>query len=309
MSFEKKFFQNAVDPRRALGWGLLTGLIWLGQAGAVYAQDEIGARVIKDPAEIVDNLWVIAPTILTAWLIIALVQRFLPRLANSVPSRFRLYILPWVPILRLAILFIATMIIVPLVFNLSTSNIWTVLGATGLAIGFAFKDYVSSLIAGIVAIAERPYSVGDWVQIGDDYGLVTSMDMRSLRMVTPDDTTIIIPHSRIWTDNIANANSGKRDHLCVADFYVEPNHDVAAARQKLWDVAMTSPYINLAEGSVTRPVVVIVKEEPWATHYRLKVYPIDGRDEFKFTSDLTMRGKAALARMGIRSVSVPAVPQ
>jgi hypothetical protein len=55
--------------------------------------------------------------------------------------------------------------------------------------------------------------------------------------------------------------------------------------------------------------VVIVKEEPWATHYRLKVYPIDGRDEFKFTSDLTMRGKAALARMGIRSVSVPAVPQ
>ncbi len=71
---------------------------------------------------------------------------------------------------------------------------------------------------------------------------------------------------------------------------------------------MTSPFINLAESPTRREVVVIVREEPWATHYRLKAYPIDGRDEFKFTSDLTVRGKAALTRMDVRSVSVPAVP-
>ena len=293
---------------------VLTQGLWLalggGKSGVVMADagDETATGILKDIGKIAEQLPEILLIGLAAWVAVALVQRFLPQLADSVPSRFRLYILPWVPILRMAILVLAVVLILPKLVTLSADNIFAVLGATGLAVGFAFKDYVSSLIAGIVAIAERPYSVGDWVQIGGDYGLVTSMDMRALRIVTPDDTTITIPHSRIWTDNIANANGGQRDHQCVADFYVDPNHDVAAVRQKLWDVAMTSPFINLAESPTRREVVVIVREEPWATHYRLKAYPIDGRDEFKFTSALTVRGKAALTRMDVRSVSVPAVP-
>ncbi len=293
---------------------VLTLGLWLalgaGKSGAVMADagDETATGILKDIGKIAEQLPLILLIILAAWVTIALVQRFLPQLADSVPSRFRLYILPWVPILRMAILVLAVVLILPKLVTLSADNIFAVLGATGLAVGFAFKDYVSSLIAGIVAIGERPYSVGDWVQIGGDYGLVESMDMRALRIVTPDDTTITIPHSRIWTDNIANANSGKQDHQCVANFYVEPNHDPAAVRRKLWEVGMTSPFTNLSDSPARREVVVIVLEEPWATHYRLKAYPIDGRDEFIYISDLTVRGKAALARMGVRSVSAPAVP-
>jgi len=36
-----------------------------------------------------------------------------------------------------------------------------------------------------------------------------------------------------------------------------------------------------------------------------KAYPIDGRDQFKFTSDMTVRGKAALAKLGVKPASVP----
>jgi len=294
------------------GWLALVLWLCLGAGGAALAQEGSGAdtavSIIRDLSDIVKRLPQILLILLAAWAIIALVQRFLPRLAESVPARFRLYILPWVPILRLLILIITVMITLPMLVNLSSNNILAVLGATGLALGFAFKDYVSSLIAGIVAIAERPYSVGDWVEIGGDYGMVESVGMRALRIVTPDDTVITIPHSRIWTDNIANANSGKQDHLCVANFYVEPNHDTVAVRRKLWDVGMTSPYTNLSETPTHRDVVVIVVEEPWATHYRLKAYPIDGRDEFQFISDLTVRGKAALAEMGVQSVSAPVTP-
>ncbi len=301
----------------------ITLFTWLGLGirlgGFVAAQDANGTdgtgeatptavSIFKDWSKIKGNLPELILTVVLAVVLVEMVQRLLPRLADRVPSRFRLYVLPWAPILRLLILFFAVLIVMSMLLNPTPGNVVAVLGTAGLAIGFAFKDYVSSLIAGIVAIVERPYSVGDWVKIGGDYGQVQGMGMRSLRMVTPDDTAITIPHSRIWTDNIANANGGKRDHLCVADFYVDPNHDVAAARQKLWDVAMTSPFINLADTATPRHVVVIVREEPWATHYRLKAYPIDGRDEFKFTSDLTVQGKAALTRMGVRSVSAPAVP-
>jgi len=84
--------------------------------------------------------------------------------------------------------------------------------------------------------------------------------------------------------------------MCVVDFYLEPKHDGALVRQSLYDAALTSPYVNLE-----RPILVIVAEKPWGTHYKLKAYPVDARDQFQFISDLTVRGKAALADLKVQA--------
>jgi small conductance mechanosensitive channel len=122
-------------------------------------------------------------------------------------------------------------------------------------------------------------------------------------MVTPDDTVVTIPHLAIWTTSIHNANDGQRDLQCVADFYLHPDHDAVLVRQKLREVALTSPFIQLE-----RPVSVVVAETPWATHYRLKAYPIEGRDQFQFTSDLTVRGKQALGELEVKAAAWAPIP-
>lgn len=237
----------------------------------------------------------------TTWVLILLVQRLLPWVADRVPGRFRFYILPLVPLLRLILIFGAVIEITPLIIKPTPQNLLAVLGAAGLTLGFAFKDYIGSLLAGVVAIYERPYRPGDWVKIDDTYGEVKALGLRSLKVVTPDDTVVTIPHAKIWTTNIANANDGKREHLCVADFYLHPAHDAHRVRRKLREVALTSSYLQLE-----RPIDVTVSERPWGTHYRLKAYPIDGRDQFQFVSDLTIRAKAALDTIGVQPALAPA---
>ncbi|MEZ4591553.1 MAG: mechanosensitive ion channel [Chloroflexota bacterium] len=227
-------------------------------------------------------------------------QWFLPWLAEQIPSRFRLYVLPLMPILQLVLVVLALMRIVPLLIDPTPENVLAISGAVAITIGFAFQDYVSSLIAGIVAVYERPYRIGDWVKIGDAYGEVIGLGFRAIQLVTPDDTVVLIPHKLMWDSIIYNDNSGQREHQCVADFYLQSEHDAEIVRQKLRQVALTSPYLQL-----DRPISVIVIEKPWGTHYRLKAYPIDGRDQFKFTSDMTVRGKAALARLGVRPANAP----
>lgn len=227
-------------------------------------------------------------------------QWFLPWFTEQIPSRFRLYVLPLMPILQLMLVILALMRIVPLVIDPTPENVLAISGAVAITIGFAFQDYVSSLIAGIVAIYERPYRIGDWVRIGDAYGEVIALGFRSIQLVTPDDTVVLIPHKLMWDSIIFNDNSGQREHQCVADFYLQSEHDAETVRQKLRQVALTSPYLQL-----DRPISVIVIEKPWGTHYRLKAYPIDGRDQFKFTSDMTVRGKAALSRLGVRPANAP----
>jgi small-conductance mechanosensitive channel len=233
--------------------------------------------------------------IAVAWTLLRLIQWLVPWVANRMPGRFRLYILPFEPILRLLIIVITLILIVPMVVEPTPQNLIAILGAAGLAMGFAFKDYVSSLIAGIVAVCERPYRPGDWVTIDGTYGEIQSLGLRAVRLVTPDDTMVTIPHKKIWDTNIQNANAGKRDLLCVADFYLDPDHDAAEVCHKLHSVALTSSYVQLE-----RLISVVLSEKPWGTHYKLKAYPIDGRDQFQFTSDLTVRGKAALRNIGVR---------
>jgi small conductance mechanosensitive channel len=249
------------------------------------------------------NFKQIGVIVVVAYVLAKAVELFLPWLAERLPGRLRLYILPSVPVLRLFILIVAIAEILPLVVNLTFHNSIAILGASGLAIGFALKDYASGIVAGIVTLYERPYRPGDWVQVDNAYGEVQNVKLRSLRLVTPDDTVVTIPNSKIWQTNIYNANDGKRNLMCVTDFYLEPRHDATRVRQALYDVALTSPYVNL-----DNPILVIVAEKPWGTHYQIKAYPVDGRDQFQFISDLTIRGKAVLGELNIQAaVACPAL--
>ena len=178
----------------------------------------------------------------------------MPFLAERGPSRLRLYLLAVVPVARLLLLTTAILWIVPIVFNITFQNFLVIAGAASVAIGFAFKDYVSSLIAGVVAIFERPYRPGDWVKIGGDYGEVRSVGMRAIRVLTADANVIVIPHSKLWTDNISNSNDGAHTLMCVADFYLAPQHDAAAMRSVLQDVALTSAYLDYARARDRRAV-------------------------------------------------------
>ncbi|MGB4859845.1 MAG: mechanosensitive ion channel domain-containing protein [Dokdonella sp.] len=234
------------------------------------------------------------------WFAIFVFRKVLPYLAERGPKQFRLYLLGAVPIIRLMLLVLAVLWVVPIIFNITFQNFLVIAGAAGVAIGFAFKDYVSSLLAGVVAIIERPYRPGDWVEIDGDYGEVKFVGMRSIRIVTAADNTITIPHDTIWKENISNSNDGSRTLMCIADFYLAPNHDAARMRTALRDVAVTSAYYNY-----DKPATVMLNETPWGTHYRLKAYPFDLSDQFSFISDLTVRGKLAIAQEGGVEVMAP----
>ena len=229
-----------------------------------------------------------------AYLSIFISQKFFPWLADEVPSRFRLFLLGLVPVTRLVIIIAAFVMIIPLFLYPTFANLVTLLGALGIAIGFALKDYVSSLIAGIVTLYERPYQPGDWIEVNGAYGEVRTINMRTVEIVTPDDTVVQIPHLQLWHQLVFNSNDGGQNLQCTADFYLNHQHDVATVRELLYDTALTSNFLQ-----IRKQIVVAVINRPWGRNYRLKAYPIDPRHQFDFVSDLTVRGKSALDTLGV----------
>lgn len=162
------------------------------------------------------------------------------------------------------------------------------------------KDYVSSLIAGVVSAVELPYRPGDWVEIDGVYGEVKHVGLRTVEVVTPDDTLVAIPHLKLWDHPIHNANNGDISLQCVASFYLHPQDKADWVRTALRDVALTSAYLRF-----DKPLLVVAEEQPWGTHYRIRAYPMDPRQQFVFLTDLTLRGKAVLSEAGIRPALLP----
>lgn len=233
-------------------------------------------------------------------LLIVVSQRGLNWVANRLHGQVRFRVFALVPLTRLLILIAALAIIVPIVIEPSLCNMVTLLGAVGLAIGFALKDYVSSLIAGVVSAVELPYRPGDWVKIDGTYGEVKHVGMRTVEVQTPDDDMVAVPHLKLWDTAIYNANNGGTSLQCVASFYLHPEHEAGWVRKALRDVALTSAYLKFDE-----PIIVVAEEKPWGTHYRIRAYPVDPRQQFLFVTDLTVRGKTVLSAAGIQPALLP----
>lgn len=256
----------------------------------------LGGSAFTSTEQEFKNLPTVLFLLIVAWLLFWLLRRTMLHLAQALPARSRPRLTQWIPVLRLLFQLVSVMLVIMLLTESPIATLVSVL----VAIGVIMRDYFSSLIAGIIALWETPYRPGDWVELGGHYGKVKEVGLRTVHLVTPDDTLVIVPHATIWNGVVANANDGQPDHLCVANFYLHPDHNAKAVRQKLRDVAITSPYIRL-----DKDAKVIVLEKPWGTHYRVKGYPVAGDDEFMFISDLTVRGKDALRSMDCQFATVP----
>jgi MscS family membrane protein len=118
-------------------------------------------------------------------------------------------------------------------------------GILGIAIGFASKDTLANLFAGIFILADAPYKLGDFVVLDSgERGKVTDIGIRSTRILTRDDIQIIIPNAAIGAAKIINETGGphpkRRVRVSVGVAY---GSDVAQVKEILMDVAQKCQYV------------------------------------------------------------------
>lgn len=83
-------------------------------------------------------------------------------------------------------------------------------GVLGLAFGFAAKDTLANLFAGVFILADNPYKVGDYVNLDTgERGEVSYIGIRSTRLITRDDIEVTIPNAVIGNAKIVNETGGK----------------------------------------------------------------------------------------------------
>jgi small conductance mechanosensitive channel len=88
--------------------------------------------------------------------------------------------------------------------GIQTASFVAVIGAAGLAIGFALQGSLSNLAAGVMLIIFKPVKVGDFIEGGGAAGSVESVGIFVTTLITPDNKVVYIPNSTLTGGNITN---------------------------------------------------------------------------------------------------------
>lgn len=91
--------------------------------------------------------------------------------------------------------------------GIQTASFIAILGAAGLAIGLALQGSLSNFAAGVLILILRPFNVGNYVEMANTAGTVTSINIFTTELLTGDNKKIIIPNSRVLDSNIVNFSS------------------------------------------------------------------------------------------------------
>ncbi|MBC8312496.1 MAG: mechanosensitive ion channel family protein [Candidatus Marinimicrobia bacterium] len=115
-------------------------------------------------------------------------------------------------------------------------------GILSVVIGFAAKDTLSNLFAGIFIMADAPYKEGDYINLdAGERGYVRSIGIRSTRIMTRDDIEITIPNSVIANSKIVNESGGpyekERVRITISVSY---ESDIEQVKRVLTEIAITS---------------------------------------------------------------------
>lgn len=147
-------------------------------------------------------------------------------------------------IIRNILLYMGSTILVITVLRQIGLDVSTLLGAAGIigvAVGFASQTSVSNVISGIFLLSERPFEVGDVIQVGDKTGIVSSIDLMSIKIRTFDNLFIRIPNQMVLNTEVTNITRFPIRRMDIS-FQVAYKEDLERVRKVLLEIIESNPY-------------------------------------------------------------------
>jgi len=160
-------------------------------------------------AQAQDQLVKYAPAVLKAVLTLFfgwIVARILRSVARKIMIKAKIETTLVGFICNLTYAVLMTLVIVSTVqaLGIATTSFVAVLGAAGLAVGFALQGSLANFAAGVMLIIFRPFKAGDFVEVGGVNGSVEEVQIFATMMKTPDNKRVVVPNSSITGGTITN---------------------------------------------------------------------------------------------------------
>jgi len=146
-------------------------------------------------------------------------------------------------------LYILLIFLIATNLGVESSSVAAILASSGIAIGLALQGSLSNLAGGMLILALKPFTVGDYIitQVGNNEGTVKEIKLFFTKLTTIDNKTIIIPNGALSNSSITNVTDRPQRQLDLR-IHISHQTDLHNAKKKLEEILQETPEILSEEG-------------------------------------------------------------
>jgi len=174
-------------------------------------------------------------------------------------------------------------------------------GVVGIAVGFAAKDTLSNIIAGVLLIMDRPFEVGDRIEVwtapanSSTWGDVLDVGLRATKIRTTDNIVIVIPNNEIMMRDIINYTTITKEIRVRIPIGIAYDADVNKAKEVINQISLELDWVMKDPA----PIVVVRSFGDSAVNLQARVWINDPRKRMDTISHITDRVKEVFQKEGI----------
>jgi small-conductance mechanosensitive channel len=134
------------------------------------------------------------------------------------------------------VLFVTVGASIMTLWGINLSGLLVGAGFLGIVVGLAARQTLGSLIAGFVLMFSRPFTVGDWIEVGEEEGIVTDITIMNTRLQNFDGETVVMPNDRVNDQSLINRSANGRLRLRTEvgiDYDADPDHAETVALEAI----------------------------------------------------------------------------
>jgi len=125
----------------------------------------------------------------------------------------------------------------------SMTNLTVIAGALSVGIGFGLQNVINNFVSGIIILFERPFKVGDWVEIDGEEGKIKQINIRSTELETFKRTSVIVPNATLLSSSVINMTHGNNWTRLSVSVGVAYGSDVEKVKDILLECANANPKV------------------------------------------------------------------
>lgn len=136
------------------------------------------------------------------------------------------------------VVYIAAILMILSIFGLrgSLTSLLAGAGFLGIIVGMATKDVLSGVISGMVLYIDRPFKIGDWVEVNGEQGIVQDLSLQTTRIRNFSGELVTIPNSKITSSTVINKTAEPNSRLDIGigvDYDTDMNEALILCKEVL----------------------------------------------------------------------------
>lgn len=186
-----------------------------------------------------------------------------------------------ITLLRLAVIILGFLFGVT-ALGISMNKLTVILGALSVGIGLGMQTIFNNFVSGVILIFEKPFKIGDFIELADKKGRVQKIGIRSSTLLTEQGSEVIIPNGDLLSGRLVNWTHSKSHYRVELSLKFTPTSNLEEVKR------IISEEIDKNEYTIKERSVEILYNSISATNLELvvKCWIVNIYKESQFKSSL-----------------------